>query len=341
MVQPRTAVNVGGVVLSSTDNIAIQSMFKKPLISYSEDDLRYFYNSGCDLMRFSPHSETDDFLSRFIKSSPFPLIADIQGNEAEAMQAIRCGSSAIRINPGNFSKKKLKDIVLSCKDHNAAIRIGINTASISSSKDVILVIGDYIDFLESLNFNKIVISIKSSNPNETFNLNLKAAKQFNYPFHVGLTEAGFGVLSAVRSTVFFEKILNCGIASTIRYSISGPEEDEIRAARELLLSHNMLSYNFSLISCPMCSRSNIDTSQFSKKIEQFIFNSFDVRKINLKLAIMACPINGIKEAKGADIAVCASDKYMLIYENSSLVEKTQADNVFAVLSNLLKLRLTS
>lgn len=316
-------VKIGDIKIGANYPIAIQSMLKRPVSFYTKNHLNYLYNLGCDIMRFSIINESAEELVKFVKRSPFPLVADIQGSVNQALMALEAGVAGVRINPGNFDLENLKKIINLSRQKNAAIRIGINKASIGE-KNIFDEIKRYVKYFEQENFENLVVSIKSSSSKETLQLNKDYSKLFLYPLHLGLTEAGFGVISAVRSTLVLSTLLREKIGSTIRYSISGPEEDEIRSAAELLSEIGVSKRTFNLISCPMCSRSGVDTDKLSRLIEKYIFTKFNIRNLNLTLAIMGCPVNGRGEAKEADIAVCAcKDKTSEIYIKGEFYNKVK------------------
>lgn len=330
----RTA-KVGSVGIGGSYPISIQSMLKNRLSSYSKESLDILYNAGCDIMRFSIIDESADCIRKAVLKSPFPLIADIQGSLSQALLAIEAGCAGIRINPGNFKESDLERLIEKRRDF--CIRIGINEASLGE-KNPLLEIEKYLNFFTSKGFDNLVVSIKSSSPERTLHLNREYAKKFDYPLHIGLTEAGEVCISAVRSTLVLSELLSSRIGSTIRYSISSAEIDEILCASELLSSLGLRKKGVRFVSCPMCSRHGIDTQSFSRQIANYIFSNFDTRKISLSIAVMGCVVNGRGEAAGADVALCALfSGDVEVYDKGALVGRfSKADALEAVKSLIEK-----
>ena len=322
---------VGDVVLGD-GRIAIQSMFKRPLRAYDDSHLRRLRNMGCDMMRFSVSDESEEDIRRFVKRCEglFPIISDIQGNVRQAVSSLDAGCAAIRINPANFGMNDLDLIASLAIDKSAAIRIGINSGSLkdASTQAVLDYFDKYIGFFESRNFRNLVLSVKSSDVMKTADLNKLVSERYGYPMHVGLTEAGGVCASAVRSTLVLHDLIECARVDTIRYSISSDERSEIRCAYEFLRTLGRRNDDFQMISCPMCARAGADTQAFGEFVEDFVFDNFDIRELNLKIAVMGCPVNGVREAEGADIAVCASKGEYVVFVAGERRESTHSADVF-------------
>ncbi|HAL18412.1 MAG TPA: hypothetical protein DCO86_02160 [Spirochaetaceae bacterium] len=342
----RKISKVGRIVLGD-GRVAIQSMFKKPLRAYSEASLKRLYNMGCDIMRFSISDESEDEIRSFVRRCDdlFPLVSDIQGSVSQAVRSLKAGCSAIRLNPANFRISDLESITELAGERNAAIRIGINEGSLDDRSDdaIIRFFDDYVSFFESRRFENLVLSVKSSDYSRTLFINRLIGERFGYPMHVGLTEAGDICVSAVRTTMVLCDLIKTGRIDTIRYSISGSEESEVRCAYEFLRTLGNASGDFQIVSCPMCARAGADVEEFDRMVENFVFDNFDIRGLNLKLAIMGCPVNGIKEAEDADVAVCATKSGYAIYRDGKLecnvCEKTEFESLFVeTVSNAIKER---
>ena len=317
----KKTAKVGRIVLGD-GRIAIQSMFKKPLRTYSDAYLKRLHNMGCDIMRFSVSEESEDEIRSFVRrcDSFFPLVSDIQGSASQAIRSLKAGCAAIRLNPANFRVSDLELITELAGERNAAIRIGINEGSLDDRSDdaIFRFFDDYISFFEKCGFENIVLSVKSSDYSRTLHVNRLVGERYGYPMHVGLTEAGDVCVSAVRTTMVLYDLIKIGRMDTIRYSISGGEEVEVRCAYEFLRTLGKASGDFQIVSCPMCARAGADIEAFDRMVEDFVFDNFDARGLNLKLAIMGCPVNGIKEAEDADVAVCATKNGYAIYRDGKM-----------------------
>ena len=334
--------------------IPIQSMLKKPLSCYSEEDFKYFYNLGCDIMRFSIKDETEEDIRRVVNFSPFPLVSDIQGNLSQAIRSMRAGCQGLRLNPANFKEGDLEKIIELAKEKEVCIRIGLNEGSLKDKTDkkILDLTEKYIKFFEKYDFKNLVLSCKSSSFSRTLELNTLLYNNFPYPLHVGLTEAGGEISSSIRTALMLERSILAGEVGTIRFSISSDEDAEIIAARSLLNTleevdaslKGCVEGRFNLISCPMCSRAGIDTKGMGSFITKFIFSHYDVRKLNLSFAVLGCGVNGIEEGKSADVGVypIAKDVFKIFLHGKDFMEargleelKSHLRKIFADLISLL------
>ena len=279
---------------------------------------------GCDLIRFSYVSSMDGENFRYITShSPIPVVADIHFDYRLALEAMDNGADKIRINPGNIGDKwKTKMVVEKARDMGKAIRIGLNTGSLpkhGKNDDVVeLMVNtalEYISDFEAWNFNNIVVSLKSSDIDNT----MRAARLFNeksgYPFHLGVTEAGNAITSAVRSTWALGNLLKEGIGDTIRVSINGSIEDEVLCANEILRTLGLKKGGVRIVACPRCGRHTFDSHGFLNEIQHRLL----ILNKDITVAVMGCSVNGPGEAHGADFAVCGNGRKIFVYSHGSLV----------------------
>ena len=279
---------------------------------------------GCDLIRFSYVSKEDGENFKYITShSPIPVVADIHFDYKLALEAMDNGADKIRINPGNIGDKwKTKLVVEKARDTGKAIRIGLNTGSLpkhGKDDDVVeLMVNtalDYISDFEAWNFRNIVVSLKSSDIDNT----MRAARLFKeksgYPFHLGVTEAGNAITSAVRSTWALGNLLKEGIGDTIRVSINGSIEDEVLCANEILRTLGLKKGGVRIVACPRCGRHTFDSHGFLSEIQHKLLT---LNK-DITVAVMGCSVNGPGEAHGADFAVCGNGRKIFVYSHGSLV----------------------
>ena len=279
---------------------------------------------GCDLIRFSYVSKADGENFKYITShSPIPVVADIHFDYKLALEAMDNGADKIRINPGNIGDKwKTKLVVEKARDTGKAIRIGLNTGSLpkhGKDDDVVeLMVNtalDYISDFEAWNFRNIVVSLKSSDIDNT----MRAARLFKeksgYPFHLGVTEAGNAITSAVRSTWALGNLLKEGIGDTIRVSINGSIEDEVLCANEILRTLGLKKGGVRIVACPRCGRHTFDSHGFLSEIQHKLLT---LNK-DITVAVMGCSVNGPGEAHGADFAVCGNGRKIFVYSHGTLV----------------------
>lgn len=326
---------VRGMEIGGNAPVRIQTMYDSTLVGAdSAKILDYIYKltaMGCELMRFSFVSEKDKpVFTEICKKSPIPIVADIHFDYKMALMAIQCGADKIRINPGNIGARwKTEEVVKAAKDKGVAIRIGLNCGSLPentkglSKADLMVETAlDYINDFESWNFDNIVVSLKSSDENITYESYKKFASFSDYPLHLGVTEAGSALTSAIRSTWALGNLLKEGIGDTMRVSITGRIEDEVQAGVEILRTLGLRKKGVRIVSCPRCGRHSFDSQGFLKEVEGELLQ-FDK---DLTVAIMGCQVNGPGEAKGADLAVTGIGTKAFLYKSGELYKEVSRDN---------------
>ena len=319
---------VRNTVIGGNEPIKVQTMYDDKISDINPEIVVGKINDlslmGCDLIRFSYVSSMDGENFRYITShSPIPVVADIHFDYRLALEAMDNGADKIRINPGNIGDKwKTKMVVEKARDTGKAIRIGLNTGSLpkhGKNDDVVeLMVNtalEYISDFEAWNFNNIVVSLKSSDIDNT----VRAARLFKeksgYPCHLGVTEAGNAITSAVRSTWALGNLLKEGIGDTIRVSINGSIEDEVLCANEILRTLGLKKGGVRIVACPRCGRHTFDSHGFLNEIQHRLLT---LNK-DITVAVMGCSVNGPGEAHGADFAVCGNGRKIFVYSHGSLV----------------------
>ncbi len=329
-------VKVGNLLIGGGNKIVIQSMTntKTKDVIETVNQIKRLENSGCELVRVAVLDETDALALKEIKKQiNIPLVADIHFDYKLALLSIDMGIDKLRINPGNIgSIDKIKMVVEKCREKNIPIRIGVNTGSLekdikekygSSAIALIKSAERHVKILEDLNFKDIIISIKASNVKTTIEAYQMANKIFNYPLHIGVTEAGTILGGTVKSSVALGILLNEGIGDTIRVSLSSDPVDEIKVAKEILASLNLYQKP-ELISCPTCGRTQYDMLPIAKEIEEFLNT---LGNISLKVAIMGCAVNGPGEAMDADIGIAGGINSALLFKKGVIIRKIPQENI--------------
>ena len=316
------------IKIGGDESVKVQTMYDDKISGINPETVVKRINDlslmGCDLIRFSYVSKEDGENFKYITShSPIPVVADIHFDYKLALEAMDNGADKIRINPGNIGDKwKTKLVVEKARDTGKAIRIGLNTGSLpkhGKDDDVVeLMVNtalDYISDFEAWNFRNIVVSLKSSDIDNT----MRAARLFKeksgYPFHLGVTEAGNAITSAVRSTWALGNLLKEGIGDTIRVSINGSIEDEVLCANEILRTMGIKKGGVRIVACPRCGRHTFDSHGFLSEIQHKLLT---LNK-DITVAVMGCSVNGPGEAHGADFAVCGNGRKIFVYSHGSLV----------------------
>ena len=325
----RLVANVGTLAIGGDNPVRVQTMYDDSIKDTDPqlvvDRLNTLAAMGCDLLRFSYVSSQDGENFRYITSrSPIPVVADIHFDYRLALEAMDNGAAKIRINPGNIGDKwKTKMVVQKALDYGKAIRIGLNTGSLprhdKSVDDVDLMVDtalEYISDFEAWGFRNTVVSLKSSDIEKT----VKAARMFkersDYPFHLGVTEAGNVITASVRSTWALGNLLKEGIGDTIRVSINGSIEDEVLCANEILRTLGLKKGGVRIVACPRCGRHTFDSQGFLSRIQNRLY-TLDK---DITVAVMGCSVNGPGEAHNADFAVTGNGRKIFLYVHGQLIE---------------------
>lgn len=332
-------IRIGSKYIGGGEPILIQSMTntKTQDVVGTVEQIKRLQEAGCDIVRIAvPDMEAAEAVKQIKRRISIPLVADIHFDYRLAIQAIINGADKIRINPGNIGdKERVKKVVDAAKEREIPIRIGINSGSLE--KDMLEKYGhptadalvestlNNIRLVESMNFNDIVISIKSSDVMLTVESYMKASKVTDYPLHLGITEAGTVLSGSVKSSVGLGILLYNNIGDTIRVSLTGDPEEEIHAAREILKSLKLMKSGIEVISCPTCGRTNVDLIRVAEEVEART-RSIKVKR-PLKLAVMGCAVNGPGEAKEADLGIAGGQGEFLLFIKGKIIRKISQEDV--------------
>ncbi len=335
-------INVKGILIGGGAPVVIQSMTNRLTtdIDATLEQIEALSFAGCEIVRVAvPDRKSAKAFEKIRKQTEVPLVADIHFQYRLAIAAIEAGADKVRINPGNIgSEIRVKAIVDAAKHAGIPIRIGVNSGSLE--KGIIKKFGGptpnalvesamgYIRMMERFSFDDIVISIKATDIMTTCNACRLIAKECNYPMHIGITESGTVRSGSVKSSVGIGILLSHGIGDTIRVSLSGDPIKEVYVAKEILKSLGLMPGPI-IISCPTCSRTQIDVATFAERVE----NRVSGISAPLKIAVMGCVVNGPGEAKEADIGIAGGKNRSNIFMHGKKVE--QVDNKDA-LSALFK-----
>jgi len=323
-------VFVRDVLIGGTNQVVIQSMTttKTKNIDETIKQIQRLEDAGCQIVRLAVLDMEDaKALGKIKRFVHIPMVADIHFDHRLALEAINQGIDKIRINPGNIgSIEKTREVVEKCKEKNIPIRIGVNSGSLEKHvlekygypcADAMIESAKYhVEILESMDFHDIVISLKSTDMLMTVEAYEKASKIFPYPLHLGITEAGTSFSGTIRSSIGLGILLNQGIGSTIRVSLTADPVEEIRVAKEILMNFGLYKKP-RLVSCPTCGRIEYDMIPIAKEMEVFL----ETIDKNIKVAIMGCAVNGPGEAKDANIAIAGGKKEALLYIDGIKVKK--------------------
>ncbi len=345
--QETRPIYVGNIQIGGQNRCVLQSMTNVPAknIEASIAQINELAENGCEIVRLATLDAEDARAIKEIKKHvSVPLVADIHFNHLLALEAIESGVDAIRINPGNIgSKEHTEAVVKKCKEHHIPIRIGINAGSLEKEflekygkpcPEAMIESADrHVKILEDLDFHDICLSFKSSSVPLTIAVYEAASKHYNYPLHLGVTEAGGFTESAVKSSAALGALLYQGIGDTIRVSVSAPPKDELIIGKQLLKSFDLIHNVPDLISCPTCGRIQYDMLPIVKEIEDFLQTIHS----DVSVAIMGCPVNGIQEASRADIGVAGGYDSAILFSHGEVIRRVpQAEIVQALQEEILK-----
>jgi len=314
---------IGRVPIGGGAPVSIQSMTKTDTrdVEATLSQIRGLATAGCEIIRAAvPDAAAADALKAIVAQSPLPVVADIHFDHRLALEALKAGVHALRINPGNIGARwKVEEVVRSARDRGVPIRIGVNAGSLE--KDLLERHGRpapgalvesalrHAEILESLDFRDIKISLKSSDVSTTVEANRLMAGRCDYPLHLGVTEAGTVFAGSIRSALGIGILLYEGIGDTIRVSLTGPPEEEVRAGLEILRSLGLRSGGPMVVSCPTCGRCRTDIIPVVQAVEAEILK----RGWDVHAAVMGCEVNGPGEARLAEIGIAFGEGQALIF----------------------------
>ena len=342
MIREKTRkIIVGNVQIGGQNKVVIQSMCntKTKDVEATVKQILKLEEAGCEIIRVACLDIEDAKAIKEIKKQiHIPIVADIHFDYKIALQAIESGVDKIRINPGNIgSEEKVRKVVEGCKSHNIPIRIGVNAGSLE--KDLLEKYGKptaeamvesarrHVEILERLDFYNIAISLKASNLDLCIAAYEEAAKTFQYPLHLGITEAGTEFSGTVKSSIGLGILLREGIGDTLRVSLSDDPVKEIKVAKEILKDCNLYKGVPTLVACPTCGRTQIDLIPIAKEVEEFL----QTINAELTVAVMGCAVNGPGEAREADIGIAGGINEGLLFKKGKIIKKVPQEEIVNIL----------
>ena len=308
---PTKKIYVGDVAVGGDAPISVQSMTFSDThdVKATVEQINRLHFAGCNIVRVAvPDIQAAHALKSIKEQITLPLVADIHYNHKLALIAAEV-VDCIRINPGNIgSKQKVAEVVKACEERNLPIRIGVNAGSLEkefANKYGATALGmvesaEYnIKYLEDLGFDNIKVSLKASDVQRTVEAYRMLRSKNNYPFHLGVTEAGTLFHATVKSSIGLGALLLDGIGDTLRVSITGELEEEIKIGRAILKDSGAMPDGLNIISCPTCGRIEADLVSAVAEIEKRTAHI----KTPLNVSVMGCVVNAIGEAAHADVAI--------------------------------------
>lgn len=325
-------IRIGDRVIGGDHPILIQSMCntKTEDVAATVSQILRLEQAGCDIIRVAvPTMEAAAALKEIKRQIHIPLVADIHFDYRLAIASMECGADKIRINPGNIgSIDRVKAVIDKAKEYQVPIRVGVNSGSLEKSliekyggvtaEGIVESALDKAALIESMDYDNLVISIKSSNVMMCVKAHELISKKTHYPLHVGITEAGTLTSGNIKSSVGLGIILNQGIGDTIRVSLTGDPVEEIKSAKLILRTLGLKKGGIEVVSCPTCGRTKIDLIGLANQVENMV-TEFD--QLDVKVAVMGCVVNGPGEAKEADLGIAGGIGEGLLIRKGEIVRK--------------------
>ncbi len=339
-------VNIGRVTIGGGSPIAIQSMTNTETsdVEATVAQILELEKAGCDIIRST--ANTEEAAKAFDKIKErihIPIVADVHFDYRMAVLAMEHGADKIRINPGNIGgEDKLKIVVEEAKKRNVPIRVGVNSGSLEkqflekyghvTAEGIVESAMDKVQMIERLDYDNIVISIKSSDVMMCLKTHQLISQITDHPLHVGITEAGTIYSGNIKSSIGLGLILNEGIGDTIRVSLTGDPVQEIRTAKLILKTLGLRTGGINLVSCPTCGRTKIDMISLANSVEKLIE---DYEHLDITVAVMGCVVNGPGEAREADIGVAGGVGEGLLFKKGEIIKKVKEDEILSELKKEL------
>lgn len=331
------AVKIKDITIGNGAKIAIQSMLNVPTIDIAAalSQISRLAGAGCDIVRLAvPDNDAAEAMKTIIEKSPIPVVADIHFDYRLALKCIEYGVHKIRINPGNLGgEERAAEVARAAKEAGIPIRIGVNGGSLEKglleksggdlARAMVESARGHIEILNRYGFDDIVLSMKSSDVKTTISAYRLARSEFDYPLHIGVTEAGTTEEGIIKSAIGIGSLLADGIGDTIRVSLTDDPVEEVKAAKLILKALNLYGDCVNVVSCPTCGRTKIDLIPIANAINSAVEN---IHK-KLKIAVMGCVVNGPGEAADADIGIAGGDGCAVLFRKGKIVRKIPEDKI--------------
>ena len=338
-------VMVGSVPIGAGNPIAIQSMTN----TYTQDvaatvaQILSLEEAGCEIIRLAvPDQEAAAAFGEIKKQVHLPVVADIHFDWRLALAAIEAGADAIRINPGNIGEdERLARVVQKAKEYHVPIRVGVNSGSLEkrylerdggvTAQGLAQSALDKVALIEQMDFDQIVVSVKSTNVPMCIKAHEIIAQTCPYPLHIGITEAGTPFRGTIKSAAGLGILLWEGLGDTLRISLTGDPVQEVKAAQLLLESLDLRKQGIEVVSCPTCGRTQIDLITLAEQVET-LAAGYDYP---IRIAVMGCVVNGPGEAKEADLGIAGGKGEGLLIKKGEIVKKLPEGELLAALKDEL------
>ena len=337
-------IKVGNVYIGGDSIISVQSMTNTLTTDYKATikQINHLEEAGADIVRVScPDEESTKALKVITKETKVPIVADIHFHYKRAIESALSGAKCLRINPGNIgSKERIKEVIKAAKDYDCAIRVGVNAGSLEKNilekykepcPEALIESAEHnIKLLEDNDFFNFKVSVKSSDVFLAIKAYEGLSNLYDYPLHLGITEAGGLVTGSIKSSIGIGKLLMQGIGDTIRVSLSADPIEEVKAGYEILNALGIRSRGVQIISCPSCARQAFQVIDTVKILEEKLSHI----KAPITLSIIGCVVNGPGEAAFTDIGLTGGGKgNNMLYLSGVQKEKILTEDIITKVVN--------
>ena len=338
-------IHVGKVAIGGGAPVSIQSMTNTPThdVEATLRQIRELATAGCEIVRVAvPDERAARAIGALKAGSPVPLVADIHFDYRLALISAEQGIDKIRINPGNIGgADRVEAVAKVCKERGIPIRIGVNGGSLE--KELLERYGGptpeamvesalgHISLLEQFGFEDICVSLKTSSVPTTMQAYQLMAQRYDYPLHLGVTEAGTPTMGILKSAAGIGGLLALSIGDTLRLTLTADPVDEVKAARQLLKAIGLRKEGPELIACPTCGRTQIDLIPMAQQVEKLLES---VEK-PITVAVMGCVVNGPGEARHADVGLAGGKGEGVLFKHGQIVAKVPEDQLVPELMKLI------
>lgn len=339
-------ITLGTIKIGGGNPVVVQSMTKTDTrdISSTVSQIKRLEAAGCEAVRVAVlNMDAATAIRSIRKKIRIPLIADVHFDHRLALESLKSGADGLRINPGNIgSKVKVREVVSAAKDNGVPIRIGVNAGSLEkdllkkykhpTAKALVESAGRHIKILEDLKFRSIKVSLKASDVIKTVEAYRLFSKEFDYPLHIGISEAGPAFQGTIKSAIGLGILLSEGIGDTMRVSLTADPVEEVKVAYEILKALHLRQTSPEIISCPTCGRCQVNIRGIVDRVEQELLK---VKK-PLKVAVMGCVVNGPGEAREADIGIAGGKGMGILFKHGKVVKTLKEKDLFSTLMREVK-----
>jgi (E)-4-hydroxy-3-methylbut-2-enyl-diphosphate synthase len=331
-------LRIGSVPIGGGAPVAVQSMTttKTADVAATLAQVRALAEAGADVVRLAvPDAQAAAALPAIVSASPVPLVADIHFDYRLALASLRAGIHGVRLNPGNIgSSERVREVVRAARERSVPIRIGVNAGSLEAdivekhgwptAEGMVESAERHVRLLEDEGYREIKVSLKAHDVAMTVRANRLFAERFDYPLHLGVTEAGTLVAGTVKSAAGLGILLADGIGDTIRVSLTADPVEEVRVARLLLQALGLKFGGATLTSCPTCGRCSVEMIPIAERVEKRLATV----KGDVSVAVMGCEVNGPGEAAAADVGVAYGHGGVgLLFRDGKIVKRMKVEEL--------------